>query len=98
MRKETLITLSRTQFEAHIARQVAWYEAAHPQGKKNTRTSAKKNTPRTTSAPRVNSPAKPVQVPVATQDNVHERMEDLRAKFGLAFDDEDLAYATTPEG
>jgi hypothetical protein len=92
MRKETLITLTRPQFEAHIARQIAWYEAAHPQKKNNTRTSAKKNTPRTTSAPKQVSPAKPV--PAATQESVDARMDEIRARFGLAWTDDDLAIAT----
>jgi hypothetical protein len=95
MRKETLITLTRSQFEAYQARQLAWYDAAHPRGK-NTRTSAKSTTPAAKSTPRKNTPrtASAPKVPVATQENITTRMEDLAAKFGLEWDDQDLAVAT----
>jgi hypothetical protein len=90
MRKESLITLTLEELISRHERELAWWQAANApkrrSRKSNTRTQAKKNTPAQATAPAKRTPT--------TAANVDARMEELRAKYGLAWDEQDLAIAT----
>jgi hypothetical protein len=86
MRKESLITLTRPQFEAHLAQLERWYNQAHPPKggaapKKSPRKAATRRSPKE-SAPRE------VRSPKVTAENVDARMAELREKYNLAWSDE----------
>ena len=86
MRKETIITLTRSEFDAMQAQQRAWWDAAHPAKKtraKTTRKAPAKNTPRETRQARQVTPREAT----TAQERIVER-------YGLAWDDADIAYAT----